>query len=254
MKIAITREISPAIARCELTHLARQPIDLPAARRQHEAYEGRLRESGCSVLRLTADDGMPDSVFVEDVAVVFDEVAVITRPGAGSRHVEIPAIAETLGGYRRLQYIEPPGTLDGGDVLTMGHHVFIGQSRRTNWDAISQMKEILKPHGYAVDGVLVRHCLHLKSAVTALSDGCVLLNPAWAPTDRFREFEMIETDPAEPFGANALRINDLVIYPSMFPKTLARLQDRGIRVVAVDSSELAKAEGGVTCCSVIFEA
>jgi dimethylargininase len=254
MRIAITREISPALERCELTHLPRQPIDLDEARQQHEAYERRLRELGCSVVRLGAGEHMPDSVFVEDVAVVFDEVAVITRPGADSRHVEIPAIAEALAGYRRLQSIQPPGTLDGGDVLTIGRQVFIGQSRRTNPAALLQMKDLLKPYGYSVAGVPVDRCLHLKSAVSVIANGCLLVNPAWAPTDCFREFKMIVTDPTEPFAANALRIGDSVIYPSMFARTTRRLEDQGIQIVAVNSSELAKAEGGVTCCSLIFEA
>src|SRR5262245_30003331 len=160
MRIAITREISPAIGRCELTHLPRQPIDLDEARRQHAVYERRLRELGCLVVRLGADEDMPDSVFVEDVAVVFNEVAVITRPGADSRHVEIPAIAEALAKYRRLQSIQPPGRLDGGDVLTIGRKVFIGQSRRTNLAALLQMKDLLQLYGYSVAGVPVDRCLH----------------------------------------------------------------------------------------------
>ncbi|PWT85980.1 MAG: dimethylargininase [Blastocatellia bacterium] len=253
MRFAITREISPAIERCALTHLARQSIDLDRARRQHEAYEGRLRELGCAVVRLAADEAMPDSVFVEDVAVVFDEVGVITRPGAESRHIEIPAIAEALAPYRLLQSIQPPGRLDGGDVLTVGRQVFIGQTRRTNLAALRQMKDILNPYGYLVEGVAVDRCLHLKSAVSLVADGCLLINPAWAPTDNFHAFRLITTDPTEPFAANALRIWNSVIYPSMFPKTVRRLEDEGIQIVAVDSSELAKAEGGVTCCSLIFE-
>ena len=254
MSVAITREISPAIVRCELTHLAREAIDLAKASAQHDEYERCLTEAGCSVVRLAAGLDTPDSVFVEDIAFVVDEVAVIARPGAKSRRAETDAIAGALRAYRRLRYIETPGTLDGGDVLAMGKRVYIGESRRTNRAAISQMGRILEPYGYAVYAVKVRGCLHLKSAVTALSDDTLLINGEWAPAERFLPFTLLDVDPTEPFGANALRIGDGVIYPEMFPRTRARLEDRGIRVRGVDTSELAKAEGGVTCCSLIFNA
>ena len=252
LRIAITREISPAIERCELAHLPRQPIDLDRARRQHHAYEQRLKEAGYSCVRLAADVTMPDSAFVEDIAVVFDEVAIITRPGAASRRVETAAVAEALRAYRPLQYIDPPGTIDGGDVLTVGRRVFIGESARTNPAAIAQMQSILAPHGYTVIGVAVRGCLHLKSAVTAVAGNILLINRDWAPTECFRSFALVDVDPAEPAGANALRLHDRVIYPAMFPRTRARLVDRGIQVADVDVSEIVKAEAAVTCCSLIF--
>src|SRR5262245_19087498 len=170
MHVAITRGISPSIQRCELTHLRRQSIDLPRARAQHDAYEKRLREAGCSVLRLPADDDLPDCVFVEDAAVVFDEVAIIARPGARSRRAETASIAEALLPHRALRHIEAPGTLDGGDVLAVGKRVFVGESQRTNKAAISQLAHVLEPHGYDVRGLAVRGCLHLKSAVTPVSN------------------------------------------------------------------------------------
>src|SRR6188508_411940 len=132
MRRAITREISPAIARCELTHLAREPIDVDRARRQHDAYEQRLTDAGYSVTRLAADAAIPDSVFVEDIAVVFDRLAIVTRPGAESRRAETAAVADVLRPLRPLHCIDAPGTIDGGDVMTVGRQVFIGESRRTN--------------------------------------------------------------------------------------------------------------------------
>jgi dimethylargininase len=250
--IAITREISPAIARCELSDLARQPIDLDRARAQHAAYEACLREAGCRVVRLAADGHMPDSVFIEDTAVVFDEIGIITRPGAESRRAETRAVADLVRAYRPLRRIEPPGTLDGGDVLAVGTRVFVGESRRTNRAAISQMTTILAPFGYTVTAVPVRRCLHLKSAVTAVSDDTLLVNRDWAPAGDLVPFNLIDVERGEPGAANALRIGDRVIYPTMLPRTRARLEDRGVRVAGVDMSELAKAEGAVTCCSVIF--
>jgi len=250
----LTRDVSAAITRCELTHLAREPIDLQRARRQHEAYEQGLRNAGCDVVRLAAGDDMPDSVFIEDIAVVFDELAIVTRPGAESRRVETAAVVEALVAYRPLAYIEPPGTIDGGDVLVAGKRVFVGESRRTNATAISQMGRLLGPYRYTVHIVPVQGCLHLKSAVTAVGDDTLLINPEWVPADPFRSFTLLEVHPIEPYGANVVRVGAGVIYPEAFPRTSERLQRHGIRVTEVDVSELAKAEGAVTCCSLIFEA
>jgi dimethylargininase len=251
MRRAITRDVSSAIARCELTHVAREPIDVGRARRQHDAYEERLRDAGYSVTRLAAGGEIPDSVFVEDIAVVFDELAIVTRPGAASRRAETAGVADALRRLRPLHAIDPPGTIDGGDVLTVGRRVFIGQSGRTTAAAIAQVRAILAPHGYAVVGVAVHGCLHLKSAATAIADDTLLINRDWVPSEPFRPFRLVDVDPAEPAGANALRLHDRVIYPAAFPRTRARLEDQGIRVVDVDVSEIAKAEGAVTCCSLI---
>jgi dimethylargininase len=252
MRIAITRQVSAAIERCELTHLAREPIDVERARRQHETYEQTLKNAGCAMVRLAAGAEMPDSVFIEDIAVVFGELAIITRPGAESRRGETAAVAEALAPYRSLVHIEPPGTIDGGDVLTAGTRVFVGASPRTNAAGIAQMGRHLAPYGYTVHMVPVRGCLHLKSAVTAIADDTLIVNPEWVPADHFRPFHLLHVHPAEPYGANALRVGGALIYPTVFPRTRARLQARGLHVTEVDVSELAKAEGAVTCCSLIF--
>jgi dimethylargininase len=252
MHLAVTRDISAAIVRSELTHLAREPIDVETARRQHDAYQQRLQDAGCEVVRLAAADDMPDSVFIEDIAVVFDELAIMTRPGAPSRRLETEAVASAMAAYRRIVQIEAPATIDGGDVLAVGKRVFIGESRRTNAAAIPQMVRHLAPHGYTVHLVPVRGCLHLKSAVTAVSDDTLLINPEWVPSEHFRPLTLLEVHPAESYGANALRVGAEVIYPTAFPRTGARLESRGIRVVEVDVSEIAKAEGAVTCCSLLF--
>jgi dimethylargininase len=250
--VALTRDISPALAECELTHLAREPIDVERARRQHEAYERALAGLGCAVRRLPAGADMPDSVFIEDVAVVLDEVAVVTRPGAASRRAETPAVADALAAYRPLARIEAPGTLDGGDVLVVDRTVFVGRSARTNAVGIGQLRGALAPFGYTVQAVVVHRCLHLKTAVTCVGDGRLLINREWVPADAFAGWELIDVYPGEPFAANALRVGGAVLYPDAFPRTRARLEARGIRVVPVPADELAKAEGGVTCCSLVF--
>ncbi len=252
MTIALTREISPAIARCELTHLSREPIDLDRAREQHGAYEAALEAAGCTILRLPADPELPDSVFVEDVAIVTDELAILTRPGAASRRPEIPAVAAALSRYRPVVAIEGEATLDGGDVLRIDRTVYVGQSRRTNAEGLAQLRRALEPLGYDVVGVPVTRCLHLKSAVTQVAEGVVLLNAECVATQTFGAFERIEVDPSEPHAANALLVHGTLVYPSAYPRTRERLEARGARIAAVDVSEIVKAEGAVTCCSVVF--
>lgn len=237
---------------CELTHLARVPIDVDLARAQHRSYEQALRDAGCSVEHLDASPDMPDSVFVEDIAVVFDELAIVTRPGAASRRAETAAVASALARYRSVQMIQAPGTVDGGDVLVAGRRVFVGRSTRTNDAAVEQMRQMLTPFGYTVCGVEVTGCLHLKSAVTALGGDLLLANPDWIDRAAFAGFELVEVDPLEPMAANALRVDDRVIYPRAFPRTAERIARRGLRLELIDASELAKAEGAVTCCSLII--
>ena len=252
-RIAITRAVSPALGDCELTHLARVPIDVELARAQHRTYEQTLAAAGYRVEQLETDAAMPDSVFVEDMAVVFDELAILTHPGAESRRGEMPAIAAALAAYRPLQAIQPPGTADGGDILVAGRTVFVGISTRTNADAAAQIRRILGPFGYAVIETRVRDCLHLKSAVTALDDERLLVNPRWIDRGAFDGFALIEVAPDESSAANALRLADRVVLAREFPRTADRVRALGLRVELVDESELAKAEGAVTCCSLIVD-
>jgi dimethylargininase len=249
--IAFTREVSPTIDRCELTHLGRVPIDLERARAQHRAFERTLAELGCSVRRLPPAPDLPDAVFVQDAAFVFDEVAVLARPGAESRRAEVESVAVALKEFRPLRSIEPPGTLDGGDVLRLGREVYVGRTARTNSDGIRQLAAILRPFGYTVRPVPITGCLHLQSAVTPVAKQTLLVNRAWVDPSQFGSVEVIDVDPEEPFAANALRVRDAIVYPTGFTATQARLAALGLRVVTVNLSELAKAEAGVTCCSLI---
>jgi dimethylargininase len=254
MLIAITRAVSPSINCCELTHLARAPIDLETARRQHRQYETLLESLGVQVHSLPADPDLPDSVFVEDTAIVTDECAIITRPGAASRRPEIAPIAQALAPYRALFHIQPPGIIDGGDVLRIGHRLYVGLSTRSNQSAIDQMRTFLAPYGHTVQGVPISGCLHLKTAVTQVAPDTLLNNPAWVDKTRFPEMTCIEVDPDEPFAANTLLIGDTVVYQPTYPKTLRRLEQAGLRLALTDASELAKAEGALTCCSLVFAA
>jgi dimethylargininase len=244
--IAITRDVSPSINACELTHLAPQTIDYTMAQLQHREYRRTLASLGLEVVRIPADPAYPDCVFIEDTAIVFDDLAVITRPGAPSRRGETRAVADALEPYRPLAHIEAPATLDGGDVLVLDNRVYVGISQRTNEAALAQLRFHTRREVIPVN---VHGCLHLKSAITRVSKDALLVNRNWIEINAFDGWTLIDVE--EPFGANALLVGETVIYPNSFPKTLEKLRHLDVRLV--DASELAKAEGGVTCCCLLLE-
>jgi dimethylargininase len=250
--IAITRDVSPSIAHCELSFVQRADIDFDRAVAQHAEYCRALRTLGCDVIALPALEDMPDAVFVEDVAVVLDEVAVMTHPGAASRRREGASVAAALRAFRTLQAIDGDATIDGGDVLRVGRTLFVGQGARTNAAAVARLRDIVGPLGYRVQGVPTHGCLHLKSAATLVGDGILLVQPEWVDVAVFGGLRQVSVDPDEEHAANALRVGASVVHPTCFPRTRQRLQDAGIEVVPVDLSELQKAEGATTCCSIVF--
>lgn len=245
MPVAITRALSPRIAECELSYIERQPIDFERAAGQHEEYERLLAAHGCEIVHAAPAPETPDSVFVEDTAVVLNDVAIITRPGAASRRGETDGIAEVLQRYRPLFRVTEPATLDGGDVLVINQRLHIGLSQRSNKEAVEQLNAI---------PIRFTDCLHLKSAVTQIGDRTLLINPRWVDPRQFPAMDCIAIDPDEPMAANALRLGDALLYSASYPKTRRLLESRGFRVEVLDVSELEKAEAGVTCCSVIFTA
>ncbi len=242
--IAITRGVARTIQDAQLTCIERQRIDYDVAAAQHQQYVDLLRSLGCTVVELPADDAYPDCVFIEDTAIVLDDLAVITRPGAESRRGETTVVAEALKEYRPLVHIEAPATIDGGDVLVLDDRIYVGLSTRTNEAAIAQLRSLTRRE---VIGVAVHGALHLKTAVTRVSRDALLIRRDWIDSSIFDGWRLIEAE--EP---NAMLVGDVVIYPSAFPSTAAMLRHRGIDVRTVDASELAKAEGGVTCCALIF--
>ena len=250
---AITRAVSPAINQCEIGFIERQEIDLANANQQHRRYESLLAELGAKVVSLPAEPDYPDSVFVEDPAVVLDEVAIMTRMGAASRRGESESLAGALAEYRPLRWLREPATLEGGDVMRIGRTLYVGVSHRTNRAGIEQLTDELVPLGYAVVPVAVRGALHLKSACCSLGDGVILANRAWFDPASFSAFRLIDVDPAEPHAANALAFHGTVIFPASFPKTGALIEAAGFHVTPLDISELQKAESGLTCSSLIFQ-
>jgi dimethylargininase len=252
MLLALTRPVPPSIGDCELTHQEREPIDWARAVKQHDQYEAALQSLGCRVERLPGDPSQPDSVFIEDTAVVVDECAVIARPGAPSRQGETSVVAAALRAYRTLACIEAPATLDGGDVLRVGRRFYVGLSSRTNAAGAQQLTKILEPFGYSVETVTVNECLHLKTAASALNEECVLLNPLMVERSVFSGASIIAVDPAEPSAANVICAGKTVLCSANAPRTNGRLEAHGFRVIPIDASELAKAEAGLTCCSLLL--
>lgn len=253
MLTALTRAVSPTMGSCELTYLPRTPIHIAKAVEQHERYKQCLAGLGVQIISLPAEPAMPDAVFVEDPVVVVDEVAMIARTGAESRRNEAAGLAKALAAFRPLRHMREPATLEGGDVLRVGRTIFVGLSPRTNDAGISQLAAAVEPFGYTVRAVPVRDCLHFKTACSYLGDGMLLVNRAWVDTAPLDGAKLIDVADDEPWAANALRIGDTVLFPASFPHTEAILRRAGLRVQTLDLSELQKAEGSVTCMSVIFE-
>lgn len=217
------------------------------------AYQDCLRRFGLQIVALPPEPDMPDAVFVEDTMVVVDEVGVLARPGLPSRQAEVASVAPVLERYRPLRRIVAPGTLEGGDVLRIDRTIYVGLSRRTNREGLSQVAGFLAPWGYRVQPVEVPGCLHLKTACTYLGQKTLLANPTWIDCAPFKGLRMLEVPEEEPDAANALLLGAVLLLPASFPRTRAMLRDEGFRVETVDVSELQKAEAGLTCCSVIVE-
>lgn len=253
MLIAITRKVSSSLANCELSFVARKPIDMEKARAQHKAYEDTLDRSGARVISLAEEPELPDAMFVEDPAIVFDEVAVICPLGTEARRKEAPSLAAALERYRKLEYVKLPGMLEGGDVLRIGKKVFAGVTKRSNPEGIRQLAVIVGRFGYEVTAVPVTGCLHLKSAVTYLGRNTLLANRAWFDASRIPGFDWVDVDPSEPHAGNVLIVGDTLIFPASFPKTRARIEAAGFKVLSLDIGELQKAESALTCSSLIFE-
>jgi dimethylargininase len=249
---AITRGVSPSLNQCELSYIDRVPIDVARAGLQHLAYENALRAMGAEVIALPASDKFPDCVFVEDPAIVLDEMAVLTRPGAASRRGERDAIAAALAPFREIQRIAAPATLEGGDVMRAGKTLYVGASARSNREGIAQLANLARPFGYSVEAVEVRGCLHLKSGCTYLGDGIVLANREWVDVNALAGMRIVDVAPGEEAAANVLTLEGAALMPDNFPKTARAVKRLGWKLHLVDISELQKAEAGVTCSSLIF--
>lgn len=251
--IAFIRAVAPALGRCELSYLGRSEIDVPRAQAQHAAYAAALSALGCELKWLAALPAQPDGVFVEDTAVVVPEVAVSTRPGVASRRGEVESTAAALADHLPLRHISEPATLEGGDVLRIGRHLYVGASKRSNAQGVAQLAQALAPFGYSVRAVAMRDCLHLKSAATFIPPDILLVNPAWVDPGEFGCARVIAVAADEPFGANTLSVGGVTLVSADYPKTRQLLEQAGVATRTLDVSELHKAEAALTCLSVLLQ-
>lgn len=251
--IAITRPTGTELGECELTHIAHVPIDIERACAQHSRYLEVLRSLGVKVVELPRLPDHPDAVFVEDTALALPEVAVLLRPGAGSRRGEVPSVAAALADYRELREMEAPATLDGGDVIVFGRKALVGQTTRSNPAGIAALADLLSPFGYTVDAVPVRGVLHLKSAATVVDDETLIVFSPYVDLTGLGA-SLLEAHPDEPQGANVVRVGDTLLVDASAPRTVAMLGGHVDTIVEVHVDEFAKAEGAISCKGVIFEA
>lgn len=249
---ALINRPSSLLDECQLTFVSRSAIDMERALRQHRQYAEALVANGLKVTELTVNQDHPDGTFVEDTAIVLDELAILTSMGSAERRPELPAMKEVLRSYRRVMEIHEPARIEGGDILCVGKTLFAGISSRTNRDGIESLRNIVEPLGYQVIPVPVRGSLHLKTAITAIDEETVLLNPEWLDAEPFERFRKVNVDPSEPFAANLIRLPQGLIVNAAFPRTLEKIDATGIPWTAVDISEFGKAEAGLTCMSLIF--
>ncbi|MCC7362354.1 MAG: N(G),N(G)-dimethylarginine dimethylaminohydrolase [Anaerolineales bacterium] len=252
MLTAVVRQPATTINQCELTYMERVPISPEAALSEHAAYSLALNALGVRVVALPALAAYPDSVFTEDVAVVLDEVALLTRPGADSRRGEVAEMATTLARYRPLRSLTAPATLEGGDVLRIGRRIFVGQSTRTNAEGVRQLRALAEPFGYSVTPVSVPGALHLKTAATALDEHTLIANTSWLDLEPFEGMDVLAAPPEEPWGANVLAVGEARLVNAACPRTLDLLAHAGYAVQPIDLTEFAKAEAGLTCLSLVF--
>jgi dimethylargininase len=249
---ALVRTPGLELERCALSFVRRRPIDVARARTQHQAYVAALERAGAAVTVLPRLPDHPDGTFVEDAAVVFDELAVIPRLGDDRRRGESASVRAALEPLRPILELRAPTTLDGGDVLVVGDSVYVGQSRRTNHAGLKAMAHALLEHGYLVKAVEVTGCLHLKTACTHLGDGRVLANPRWIQMGRMRGIERVDVHEDEPFAANVLRLGGKLLASKSFPRTNERLSRLGFEIEELEIDELEKAEAGITCLGILL--
>ena len=251
--LALTHVPSPYLDHGQRTHIGRLSIDYGRAAQQHTEYCNMLRGCGAHVRTLEVNCDLPDSTFIEDTAIVLDELAVLASMGTEARRGELAGIEPELRKYREVHRMESPATIEGGDVLRVERTLLVGVSSRTAPAGVQAFEDIVRRYGYRVLPVRVGRCLHLKTACTALPDGRLLVNRSWLNWQALDGFEKIPIPQAEPWAANTLRIGDAVCMAAEHEQTANVLRDRGFEVRTVPLSEFAKAEGGVTCLALLLD-
>ena len=254
MTTAFTRSIPSSFASALVSEPTGATIDVALARTQHAAYERGLARLGISVITLPAIEAHPDCCFVEDCALVVDGVALVTRPGADTRRGETSTVSDALARHaslRRIEQMMAPATLDGGDCMRVGRQIFVGLSGRTNADGVERVRETFGPEGFSVVPVVLSDVLHLKCVCSPLGDRRILLADRSIAAATFDGLEIVVAPEDETYAANCLFWNEKALVASGFPETRARLERAGIEVIALDTSEIRKADGSLTCLSLV---
>ena len=220
---------------------------------QHLKYVTALEKCGLEVIVLDPDEEYPDSTFVEDTAVVNEKVAIITNPGAKSRNGEEVAINQVLDKYYdNIESIKDPGTLDGGDVMRIENHYYIGISKRTNVEGARQLTKILEKHRFKCSTVNLINFLHLKSGINYIGDNNLLVSGEFTDNQLFKNFNRIKVGKEEIYAANCVRINDQILMPKGYDKTKKSLQELEYEIIELEMSEFRKMDGGLSCLSIRF--
>lgn len=251
--IAFLREVSPRLEGCELLHAQRTEIDAKLARKQHARFADVLKEVGATVKLVPSLPDQPDGAFVEHAAVILPEAVVITRFSSPSRQPEIETVASALAEYRPVVRIAAPATLEGSDVLRVGHKLFVGRSARTTAEGIAALVETVEPFGYEVQPVEIHNGVHLKTACTFVPPHFLLVNPAWVETKPFAALRVIEVDEHEPFAANTLTLAGTTLIGGAFAKTEQRLHEVGVSTRRADVSEFLMAGAGLSSLCLLLE-
>lgn len=252
---AIVRTPGESFSRALSAQVPRPAIDVELARRQHAEYCAALRAAGVDLTEVPPDEAFPDACFVQDCAVIWGGAAVVARFGAVSRQGEQTGIRLALERLQtaKISEIEPPGSLEGGDVLVLGSRLIVGLSARTNRAGLAQLRDRLEPEGATVEGLAVPEGLHLLSGITYLGRGTVLATDLYAGLPAFAGLEVIRVPAQEAYAANALGVGNSVVVAAGYARTARLIRERGFEVLPVDLSEFAKADGGATCLSLIVE-
>jgi len=246
---AIVRSV-PATISAGITTAGLGKPDAEKAREQHQSYVAALEWCGLEVTVLDADERYPDSVFVEDTAVVTDRCAIVTNPGAVERRGEVHQVEKAVAGlYEHVERITNPGTVDGGDVLQVGDHFYVGLTRRTNREGAEQLSAILRRHGFGVSFVRLRRFLHLKTGVAYLGGDHLVVAGELVGRVEFRGFDNIVVPPEEEYGANCIRIDDRVLVAAGYESAKHSIAERGYEIIELEMSEFRKLDGGLSCLS-----
>lgn len=251
-EFAIVRNIPNSFQQCITGFSGKFPIDVTLAQQQHEHYCHTLVDLGLKLVRIEADDYLPDCCFTEDTAIVTDGLGIISFPGTESRHAEIIEMEKALTTYKKIQHIAAPATIEGGDVLKIGKKLFIGHSARTNEEGIKQVAGLVNELGYEVIPVKIHNTLHLKTVCTYLGNNCIIYADGHFDENIFSEYDKIIVPVTESYCANTLAVNGKVLIPKGFPLTRSLIGNKGYSIIELDMSEIEKADGALTCLSVIF--